>query len=135
MHRDRLLLSGRLTRLDLDCDCDRRQIGTTKNAQLSPEQTALPIPAILAFPTAFLEYTLGIRSLAVIHFIPQSYLDFVPLSDNLLAGDSHKTSPLMTGLKLFKDAIEKHRENKDINLKYKTPLTSEQKLRRRLDLS
>ena len=30
----------------------------------------------------------------------------------------------MQGLKKLKEAIEQHRENKDINIKYKTPLTS-----------
>jgi hypothetical protein len=31
----------------------------------------------------------------------------------------------MQGLKRLQSAIERHRENKDINIKYKTPLTSE----------
>lgn len=31
----------------------------------------------------------------------------------------------MQGLKRLQEAIERHRENKDINIKYKTPLTSE----------
>ena len=31
----------------------------------------------------------------------------------------------MQGIMRLKEAIERHRENKDINLKYKTPLTSE----------
>lgn len=30
----------------------------------------------------------------------------------------------MQGLKRLQEAIERHRENKDINIKYKTPLTS-----------
>jgi len=29
----------------------------------------------------------------------------------------------MQGLKRLQEAIERHRENKDINIKYKTPLT------------
>ena len=31
----------------------------------------------------------------------------------------------MQGVMRLKEAIERHRENKDINLKFKTPLTSE----------
>lgn len=31
----------------------------------------------------------------------------------------------MQGLKRLQEAIERHRENKDINIKYKTPLTSQ----------
>lgn len=30
----------------------------------------------------------------------------------------------MQGIKRLKEAVQKHRENKDINIKYKTPLTS-----------
>lgn len=31
----------------------------------------------------------------------------------------------MTGFTRLREAIERHRENKDINIKYKTPLTGE----------
>lgn len=30
----------------------------------------------------------------------------------------------MQGIKRLKEAVQKHRENKDINIRYKTPLTS-----------
>lgn len=42
-------------------------------------------------------------------------------SASLLTGDH---PPKMTGFTRLKEAIERHRENKDINVKYKTPLTS-----------
>lgn len=31
----------------------------------------------------------------------------------------------MTGFNRLREAVKQHRENKDINIKYKTPLTSE----------
>jgi hypothetical protein len=40
------------------------------------------------------------------------------------AGDRHHPKPpFMQGIKRLKEAVQKHRENKDINIKYKTPLT------------
>jgi hypothetical protein len=39
------------------------------------------------------------------------------------AGDHHPKPPFMQGIKRLKEAVQKHRENKDINIKYKTPLT------------
>lgn len=44
------------------------------------------------------------------------------LTSASLLTDDHP--PKMTGLTRLKEAIERHRENKDINIKYKTPLTS-----------
>lgn len=49
------------------------------------------------------------------------------LSFSLTLASGHQTTipPFMQGIKRLQSAIERHRENKDINIKYKTPLTSE----------
>ncbi len=60
------------------------------------------------------------QSLAFSTVVPHSPL--LPVSEPT-PGDSDTIPPFMQGLKRLQEAIERHRENRDINIKYKTPLT------------
>jgi len=89
--------------------------------------SALRIPAsgsiLLLGPFAFHSYSSPRnQSLVSSQTVPHSPL--LPAYQSFVTGNHTTILPFMQGLKRLQEAIERHRENKDINIKYKTPLTS-----------
>lgn len=86
-------------------------------------EVAVPLPGEAFFSSPF-KYTCRPQAFSGRSLYFRTFVS--PLrSFSVSTGSQHRRPPpLMQGIMRLKEAIERHRENKDITLKYKTPLTS-----------